>query len=540
MNVKKTLNQLILHYTKRYDPYTDYEHNIGKSREFDSTSVGNILITIIGGAYGHLFEGLYARKAALNGYTPYVLRCGNYLDYCDVNPIELSHRRIRCMRCQAQQEDFIKAFRCTDLQYKDYIGNEDLSLIKRSISDYFNGDLRYFFDVDIEKILYSALQRFYLIAEPEVKDDKITRGFLSTIFSTLIVMDKLCKKINPKYVMSSHGTYSTWGAVVEYCKVHGIYVITYGQNYNHCGIEFTYDDSYLTGVLNDTENKWAKKNLSEKEISRVKRFLDERLGRISDDKVAFDYNKYNKIHYNKKQICQMLGINPNRKLVGVFPNIPWDGQVTGGSTVFPRYREWLHYTVEYFRNRDDVALILRSHPAEVNLGTDAGRETTESIIRDLYTEIPDNVFVLDPRNKINSYTLGENCDFGITYSSTVSLELTYLGVPIILCGCPPFKDKDVAFDIASVNDYDILLNKGMNGELVVTEDRINRLFKYLHYFFFMRTMPQTLVEIKDTIPQGYLFKNEDEMNSDPVFEDMFKKITNKEPMDFSRFYEYRN
>ena len=56
MNVKKTLNQLILHYTKRYDPYTDYEHNIGKSREFDSTSVGNILIRIIGGAYGHLFE----------------------------------------------------------------------------------------------------------------------------------------------------------------------------------------------------------------------------------------------------------------------------------------------------------------------------------------------------------------------------------------------------------------------------------------------------------------------------------------------------
>ncbi|MCI8403024.1 MAG: hypothetical protein HFI38_13195 [Lachnospiraceae bacterium] len=539
MSTVTLINEIIKAYSKRYDPYKKYA-KIVRSIDLDkenTESKGNILITIIGGAYGHLFEGLYTRKAAINGYTPYILRCGNYLKYCDANPVELKHRGIRCIQCQAQQENFISAFGGVDCPYKDYIDSKDVRLVNSSVEDYFNKGLRVFLDVDIEKILYSALQRFYLIAEPEIKNDRVTRGFLSTIFSTLIVMDKLCKKINPKYVMSSHGTYSTWGAVVEYCKAHNVYVITYGQNYNHCGLEFTYDDSYLTGVLNDTENKWAEKILTEQEIGRVKRFLDERLGRISDEKVAFDYNKNNKAHYDRRQICDMIGIDPGKKLIGVFPNIPWDGQVTGGSTVFPRYREWLHYTVEYFRRRSDVALIFRSHPAEVNIGTDAGRETTESIIRELYSVIPENVYILDPRNKINSYTLGENCNFGIAYSSTVSLELTYLGVPVILCGCPPFKDKNVVFDITCVDDYNRLLDCGVKGELVVTKERKDRLFKYLHYFFFMRTMPQTLVDIKDTIPRGYLITNEDEMNKDPVFDDMFNKITNKEPMDFSRFYE---
>ncbi len=537
MTFANIINDVLQIVRKSYDPYKDYISTIQHKQNINDFSAQNILITIIGGAYGHLFEGLYARKAALNGYTPYILRCGNFLDYCDVNPIELKHRGIRCIQCQAQQLEFIKAFGGVDCSYKDYISSEDKQEIEKSIAAYFDGKLTSFKEVEIEKILYSALQRFYLIAEPEVKNDRVTRGFLYTVLSTLVVMDKLCMEIHPKYVMSSHGTYATWGSVVEYCKAHGIYVITYGQNYNHCGVEFTYDDSYLTGVLNDTENKWAEHDLSAEEENRVKRFLDERLGRISDDKVAFDYNKNNKEHFSKQTICEMLDINPDKKIVGVFPNIPWDGQVTGGSTVFPRYREWLHYTVDFFKDRTDVDLILRSHPAEVNVGTDAGRESTASIIHDLYQEIPSNIHVLEPRHKINSYTLGENCDFGITYSSTVSLELTYLGVPIILCGCPPFKDKDVAFDIASVGEYRTLLEKGLKGELIVTEERKERLFKYLHYFFFMRTMPQTLVDIKDTIPNGYLFKSEDELDQDIVFEDMFQKITNKEQMDFSKFYD---
>lgn len=538
MDIKSKVYHIICKAAGIYQPYEDYNKNIVKyGKEIDTDAKNSILIAMIGGGYGHLFEGLYARKAEINGVKPYILRCANYLDYCDVNPIEQKYRLLRCMQCQERQKDFIKAFGGVDCQYKDYLNEDDKRGIRKLVEDYFTNPDKNYLNVDIDKILFSALQRFYLIAEPEVKDDKVTRGFLFTIFSTLIIMDKICKEINPKYVMSSHGTYSTWGSVVEYCKSHNIYVVTYGQNYNHSGLEFTYDDSYLTGVLNDTDNNWANKTLSEKEIKRVKRFLDERLGRVSDDKVAFDYNKNNKAHFSKKQICDMLEVDSNKKLIGVFPNIPWDGQVTGGSTVFPRYREWLRYTVNFFKERDDSILVLRSHPAEVNVGTDAGRESTESIIKELFNTIPKNVIVLDPRNKINSYTLGENCDFGITYSSTVSLELTYLKVPIILCGCPPFKDKDVTFDISSVKEYEMLLEKGLNGDLIVSDERVDRLFKYLHYFFFMRTMPQTLVEITDTIPHGYLFKSEEEMNVEPVFEDMFQKISKKEPMDFSAFYK---
>ena len=538
MNYWKPLFMMYDYLRNRFNPYLFYINAIRKQNNKTCKTRINVLITIIGGAYGHLFEGLFARKAALNGYSPYILRCNSFLDYCDVNPEVLSHRILRCLLCQARQDDFMKAFHGVDCKYEDYIDRLDIEALEQCVDDYFTKGLREYENVNIKKILYSALQRFYLIAEPKVVDDKVTRGFLFTIFATLTVMDKICNQIHPQYVLSSHGTYSTWGSVVEYCKSHGIYVITHGQNYNHGGIEFTYDDSYLTGDLNDTENKWNELILSEAVRKRVRHFLDERLGRVSDDKVAFDYNKGNKKHYTRKQICEILHIDSDKKIVGMFPNIPWDGAVTGGgAVVFPNYKDWFEFTIKFFAKRDDSVLVIRSHPAEVNIGTDAGRESTATLINEIFGKTPSNIRILGPKHEINSYTLGENCDFGITFSSTVSLELTYLGIPIILCGCPPFKGKDVAFDVTSKEQYIELIEKGINGELSVTQERIDRLFRYLHYFFFMRTMPQTLVEVKDTVPQRFLFTSEEELDKDPVFDYMFRKISAKEELDFSGFWD---
>lgn len=523
---------------KRFDPYNQYE--LIEKKKTGPKRNENILVAIIGGAYGHTFEGLFIRKAILQGKDVHVLCCGKYLEYCEEIHEISNKKRVRCAMCKAQQEDFIQAFGGTCWQYGSMIHNEDEKEIERYIVSFFSTlhSKHFFREVEIDQILYTALQRYYLIADPVIKDDKVTRGFLHTVLSTLIVMDKLIKTLHPKYVLSSHGTYSTWGAVVEYCKAHKIYVITYGQNYNHCGIEFTYDDSYLTGVLNDKEDKWNQRELSEEQRVIVQRFLDERLGNHKSDRVAFDYNKNNKGNYTKDQLIDTLNIDKDKKIVGLFPNIPWDGQVTGESNVFPHFRDWLKKTIDYFALRDDVVLVIRSHPAEILIGDTAGRETTKTILNELYSSgLPKNVYLLGPRHQINSYTLGRNSDLGITYSSTITLELTYLHVPVILCGCPPFKDKNIAFDILSEENYIELLNRGIKGELVVDQERVERLFRYLHYFFFMRTMPQTLVDVHDTVPLRYLFNKEEELDSDPVFDEMFRCIDKKLEMDFSYFYK---
>lgn len=522
-----------------YDGYEEYKNIKGEIKDAEIAEKGNILITPISGTMNHYVEGLFARKAILNGYDVHAFMCGGCLTHCERIQEMLSYKKIRCATCLAMQEDFTKAFQVKSFGYADMLHAEDMLSIGEYINSFFDSthDNHIYLGVDVDKILYTALQRYYLIADPKVKDDKVTRGFLRTILMTLLVMDRAVNKLKPRLVFTSHGTYSTWGPVVEYCKAHHVYVVTFGQNYNHNGIEFTYNDSYLTGDLNDKENKWMKRELTAAEKNRVTRFFDERQGKTSDSNVAFDYNKGNRNNFSRQELCRILDVSESKKIIGMLPNIPWDGAVTGGSVVFPKFRDWLKFTIDFFAQHQEAVLVIRSHPAEVLQGENAGRETTATMLAEMYSELPDNVIILPPKHKVNSYTLIDNADFCITYSTTLTLEAIYMNKPVILCGCPPFKDKNIGFDIASEDDYEKLLEQGLSGNLFVDEDRRERLYKYMHYFFFIRTMPQTLAEVHDTSLLKYKFSTEKELDADPCFDYMFHCIEDEKPMDFSRFYE---
>jgi hypothetical protein len=438
----------------------------------------------------------------------------------------------------AEQEDFVKAFQVNPCYYNSEINAEDVSEIGQYIEKYMHSlhEKHFFKNVNVDEILYMSLQRHYLIADPRIKDDEVTRGFLQTILMTLIVIDKLCNQIKPKYVLSSHGVYSTWGAIVEYCKSHDIYVITWGRTYNKDGITFAFNDSYLKLDLVDKQAKWKDDEISEEQRQIVTNFYEERLGRKKCE-FSYDYNKGNKNFYSSQRIKEMFNLAPETDIVGLFPNIPWDGQVTGESSVFPLYRDFLKQTVDFFANKKNIALVIRSHPAERLFGDTAGKETTASMLAELYPEMPSNILVLPPDHTVNSYTLGQNSIFGITYSSTVSLELTYLGVPIVLAGNPAFKNKGVVNDIKDKEDYIRLLELGCRGNLSVSETQRSNLFKFTFYHFFKTVMPERLIDIKSELGSGWKFIDENEMNEDAVLDYMFKSIENKADLDFSGFHK---
>lgn len=536
--MKHAANRVLNLLRKRFDPYTAYRREIRKRESPENKGGGRVLIAIIGGAYGHLFEGLLARKAALQGDEVFILRCGGFLKYCDLVNVELSHKKLRCQVCQAQQEDFIRAFGGTDCPYERYILPEDQALFAEYVEEFFRHpkERHIYRGTAIDEILYTALQRYYLIAAPEVRDDAVTRGFLQTILSTLTVMDRLCAEIKPQVVITSHGTYSTWGSVLGYCRAKGIYVVTHGQNYNKNGIEFTYNDTCLRPHPSGEDSAWRQTPLTPEQRKVVQRFLDERLGRVRDSDVTFDYNKDRRTAYTAQEIREMLHIDASKKVVGLFPNIPWDGALTGESMVFPNFRDWLKATVDYFSNQEDAVLVIRSHPAELLRGDAAGHETTATMLGEMYAALPDQIRLLPPDHPVNSYVLGAAMDFGITYSSTVTLELIYLGKPVILCGCPPFQGEDVAFEINSKEQYLQRIEQGMRGELQVDRERAERLLRFVHKHFFVRTMPQTLVQVKDTIPERLLFKSEEDLDRDAVFDEMYRCIKEQKPMNFSRFY----
>lgn len=76
----------------------------------------------------------------------------------------------------------------------------------------------------------------------------------------------------------------------------------------------------------------------------------------------------------------------------------------------------------------------------------------------------------------------------------------------------------------------------MDGKLCVSSRQKEDLIKFSHYFFFETIMPETLLELSDEDTVGFKFSNEEKLNSDAVFDEMFTKIVNNQAVDFSSFY----
>jgi hypothetical protein len=368
-------------------------------------------------------------------------------------------------------------------------------------------------------------------------DNHITRGFLNTILSTIIVLDRLCAKVNPKYVLSSHGTYSSWGAIVEYCKNKKIPVVVWGTVYNNGGIYFSNNESCIVDAVFGSDEEWQNKELSTKQESTIKDFLKMRTGQ--NTRFIFDYNKNQKDQLTREEICKKTGIPERAKIVGMFPNIPWDasidGSIMGDTVAFNSYLEWLSTTLNYFEKRKDIYLIIRTHPAENDLNSN--KETLMDLIYQIYEVLPKNIIILPAESAINSFALGKVSVFGIYYCSTIGMELTYLGVPLVCAGPSPLKNKGIVYDAKSMKEYIDLLERGIRGELVVTNENKNCLLKFGYYHMFTRVMPQTFFEYDDEGGfKNLLFDSEKEIKENKVLDHLYQTINNQGRYSFDKFY----
>lgn len=536
---RRLVRWAVLKKRKQFDTYKTYKRTVKHDVNIPEPTE-DILITPIACQDYHFFEGLFARKAMFHGRRVHILCCGGYLSACESFSSDASHPALRKMLCQAEQDAFADAFGVVRHNYADEITAADEVAFAAYADHYFatQGERHSIYGAVIDDILYSALQRYYLMADPAMRDDDVTRRFLHTVLATITVMDRLCKRIKPKYVMTSHGIYSAWGGVLEYCKANCVPVFVYGRSYNKAGMQFVRDESILRQGLLDKGDAWKDTELSAQDEAMMRRFYDERLGRVACDTLDYDYNKGNKRRLSKSEIYGVLGAGTENKLVGMFPNIPWDGQVTGESAVFPQFRDWLRTTIEFFARQENTVLVIRSHPAELVNKLSGGRECCASMLREMYPVLPSNVLLLPPNHPVNSFTLGENCDFGLCYSSTVALELTYMGTPVIVAGVAAYSHKGIVAEIASREDYLHLLEQGMRNALAVTTQMQDNLLRFTKHYFFAAVMPERLMDIKNDVLLRFRFQTESEMDQEPAFDHMFQMVDALQTPDFFRFYTH--
>jgi hypothetical protein len=100
--------------------------------------------------------------------------------------------------------------------------------------------------------------------------------------------------------------------------------------------------------------------------------------------------------------------------------------------IFPTQIQWIKALIRFMADRPDLALILRIHPREFPNKRDAVMSRHALEIRSLLENLPPNVKVNWPTDKLSMYQLADQTDVVLNAWSSVGREVTALGIPVVL------------------------------------------------------------------------------------------------------------
>jgi hypothetical protein len=331
---------------------------------------------------------------------------------------------------------------------------------------------------------YAGALRFYargsLDGEPD--GELILRRYFEASLLTAYAFIKLIHEGDYDVACFHHGIYVPQGVVGEICRTNGVRVVNWNPSYRTNTFIFSHGDTYHHTLLDEPVGEWEYIPWDAEKEKAIMSYLKSRWHGTEDwiwfhEKPDEDFGKY----------VNDAGIDLLKPLIGMLTNVVWDAQLHYPANAFPDILAWVRETIRYFERRPDLQLLIRIHPAEIR-GTLPSRQALNEEIMKMFPRLPGNVFVIKPESPVSTYAALEACDSAIIYGTKMGVELTSMGIPVVVAGEAWIRNKGVTMDASSVDEYFALLDKLPIGSRL-DKDTVQRARKYAYHFFFRRMIP---------------------------------------------------
>ncbi len=337
--------------------------------------------------------------------------------------------------------------------------------------------------------------RFFACAtiDQEPYAEPVLRRYLKAAVITALSVKRLLEKEKYEVVVFHHGIYVPQGIVGEVARKCGVRVVNWNPAYRKNSFIFSHGNSYHYTLMDEPVSVWENMNWTEDNESAIDHYLRSRW-EGKNDWIRF----HEKPCIDKDRILSEIGCDTRRPIIGCLTNVMWDAQLHYPANAFANMLEWLLHTVGYFAGRPELQLVIRVHPAEIR-GSVPTRQPVLAELEKHFPVLPPNVFVVPPHSDVSTYVLAELCDAVIIYGTKTGVELTSVGIPVIVAGEAWIRNKGITGDADSVPGYEALLDKLPLGERLPVET-ITRAKKYAYHFFFRRMIPLGIFEQGPGLP----------------------------------------
>jgi len=330
---------------------------------------------------------------------------------------------------------------------------------------------------------YAGALRFYHMGDltnaPEV--DPIVRRYLQAAMLTAYASQRLFSARPFVSTCFIHGIYVPHGVISEVARKKNLRNASWTHSYRKHTFVFSHKDTYHHTMLSEPTATWENMHWTAEMEAEIVDYLRSRWSGKRD------WISYCEDHRGDLDVESKLGIDFSKPCVGMLTNIMFDAQVLYRSNAFPNMVEWVLQTIRYFGTRPDLQLIIRVHPAELQHGKQS-LQPLVGVIKEHLPELPPNVFLIPPESPISTYAVMMKCDSVIIWATKTGVELTSMGIPVIVAGEAWIRNKGITLDASSGEEYFKILERLPIGKRL-SKDETQRARKYAYHFFFRRMIP---------------------------------------------------
>ena len=319
-----------------------------------------------------------------------------------------------------------------------------------------------------------------LLDEPN--GETVQRRYLEAALLSVAAYQRLLGQVSYDVALFHHGLYVPQGLVGEVCRGKGVRVVNWVVAYRNNSFILSHGDTYHHTLMSEPVSDWEAMAWGERQRAEIAAYLKSRW-RGDRDWIGF----HEKPEEDAAALVASLGLDPDKPVIGMLSNVVWDAQLHYPANAFPSLIDWAVRTIEYFAGRPDLQLLLRIHPAEVR-GTAPSRQPLAAELTRRLAILPPNVFVIPPESPVSTYAAMELCDSVLIYGTKTGVELTAVGIPVVVAGEAWIKGKGLTIDASSPEDYVAILDR-LPLRQRLAPAVVDRALKYAFHFFFRRMIP---------------------------------------------------
>jgi UDP-N-acetylglucosamine 2-epimerase len=193
-----------------------------------------------------------------------------------------------------------------------------------------------------------------------------------------------------------------------------------------------------------------------------------------------------------------------KQIVPVFTNVIFDTSQSHANVVFEHMFAWLDAVLTLAKKHPEALFVIRAHPDEARPGK-SSRESVAAWAKQQRLDTIPNIVFVDATEYFSSYELIQRSKFVMIYNSTIGMEATLLGTPVLCAAKSRFTQLPTVYFPKTEQVFMEQAEEFLQAEKVALPDEfVENTRRFLYTQLYRVSLPFDAFLEEDRVWNGYV------------------------------------